>query len=267
MFCKLYLGLAVLLDALVSVFTVDSWLDFWIPIVLIPAFFIGFIILHLLFVSIVAIFIDIKKPVENPNRFFRWWVDHTMVLLLSLMRVKLNVSGIEKIPTDRRFLMVSNHRSGFDPIVSIVAFMKFGIIYISKPENFKIPVAAQFIHKSGFLAIDRENARNAMKTIHKATDYVKEDKASVCIYPEGTRSKNGELLEFKDGVFYVCKKAPCPVVAITVQNTENVLKNFPFKKTEININVLTVLEPDCFADKSTHELSEEVRSLMQESLK
>ena len=267
MFCKLYLSLILLFDVLISVFTVDSWLDFWIPIVLIPALFIGLALLHALIIVIAALFVNIKKPVEKPSKFYRWWVDNTLEFVFLILRVKINVSGIEKIPTDKRFLMVSNHLSAFDPMVSIVAFLKFGIIYISKPENFKIPIVAQFIHKSGFLAIDRENARNAMKTIHKATDYVKEDEASVCIYPEGTRSRNGEMLEFKDGVFYVCKKAPCPLVAITVQNTEKIPMNMFLKPTTVYINVVTVMNPEEFSEKSTHELSEEVRSLMLESLK
>ena len=181
-------------------------------------------------------------------------------------RVNLEINGIDKIPEDKRFLMVSNHLSNFDPLVSIVAFKKFGIIFVSKPENFKLPFVSQFIHKSGFLAIDRENPRNAMKTIHKATDYVKEDIGSVCIYPEGTRSKSGELLEFKDGVFYVCKKALCPVVVTTVKNTQKIAKNSPFKKTNVIINVLDVIYPESFAECSTHELSERVRDMMKEDL-
>ncbi len=269
MFCKLYICLSLIIDALLCVFggLVNSWTDCWIPLVLIPAVFIAFIIVHLLFVATVSLFVDIKKPVDKPNPFFRWWIDNTLVLLVTLMRVKVEVTGIEKLPKDKRFLLVSNHLSGFDPITAIVAFAKYGIIYISKPENFKLPVVAQFIHKSGFLAIDRENARNAMKTIHKATDFVKNDLASVCVYPEGTRSRNGELLEFKDGVFYICKKAPCPLAVMTVKNSDKVLKNFPFKSTTVYIDVLKVYDVEEFANKSTHELSEEARQLMIENFK
>ncbi len=269
MFAKLYLLLSVVIDALLCIFIglIDSWVDFWIPLVLMPAIYIVLLILHLLFVGIVALFVDKKKPVEKPDRFFKFWVDKTMELLLCLTRVKVNISGIEKIQSDRRFLLVSNHLSMFDPITAITAFAKYDVIFVSKPENFKIPVASQFMHKSGFLAIDRENARNAMKTIHKATDFVKEDIASVCIYPEGTRSQNGELLEFKDGVFYICKKSPCPLAIMTVKNTEKVLKNFPFKSTTVYINIVKVMEPQEFAEKSTHELSDEVRSIMAENLK
>lgn len=268
MLAKLYAVVSVALDVVLCLAfgLVNAIVDFWIPIALFCGIYIGLIIIHVIFVSIVALFVNIEKPCKTPKRFFRWWVDYTMELLLFFARVKIVVKGIEKIPENRRFLVVSNHISNLDPIVGIVAFMKYRIIYISKPENFKIPVVSKFIHQSGFLPIDRVNARNAMKTIHKATDYVKDDVGSVCIYPEGTRSKTGQLLEFKDGVFYICKKAPCPLVVITVKNTEKAVKNFPFKSTRVEIDVLETLEPEFFESKSTHELSEHVRDMMLESL-
>lgn len=268
MLAKLYGFMSLIADVILCVFVIklDSVLQFWIPIVLFVGLFAGFIVLHLLFVATVALFVDMKKPCDKPGRFYRFWVDYTMELLLFLSRVRVKVNGAEKIPTDKRFLMVSNHLSNLDPIVYIVAFKTYGMLFVSKPENFKIPVAGQFIHKSGFLPIDRENARNAMKTIHKATDYVKDDVGSVCIYPEGTRSKTGELLEFKDGVFYVCKKAPCPVVVTTVKNTEKIVKNFPFKRTTVVVDVIDVINPEEFTERSTHELSENIRNMMAEKL-
>ncbi len=266
MLAKLYIIVSLIIDIFACIFggVINSVLDIWKPILLFVGCFIGLIILHLLFVCAIAIFVDIKKPNEKPHMFFRWCVDKTMELLLFVLGVKVKVNGVEKIPTDRRFLMVSNHLSGFDPISAIVAFVKYNLIFVSKPEIFKIPVVAQFIHKSGFLAIDRDNARNAMKTIHKCTDYVKDDVASVCIYPEGTRSRNGDLLEFKDGVFYVCKKAQCPLVVITVKYDGKPLKTL---KSTVFVDVVNVIEPKEFADKSTHELSEDVRLIMNKSLK
>lgn len=182
------------------------------------------------------------------------------------LRVKVNYNGFDKIPSDRKFLLVSNHRSMIDAFVLVNMLKNFSVSFISKPENFKLPLVGIYMRMSAFLAIDRENPRNAMKTIHKATDFVKNDVASVVVYPEGTRSKTGELLEFKDGVFYICKKAKCPVVVVTMDNAEKVMKRFPFKSTVVNVDVLAVLEPASFEDKTTHQLSDEVRNMMLEHL-
>ena len=269
MLVKLYTLISLLLDcAFCLIFDVfKSPFCLLIVLGLFTGFYLGIIIIHLIIVAILTLLVNKNKPCEKPSALYRWFIDYTLEMFLYFARVNLQISGLDKIPEDKRFLMVSNHLSNLDPLVSIVAFMKFGIIYVSKPENFKLPFVGQFIHKSGFLAIDRENPRNAMRTIHKATDYVKDDIASVCIYPEGTRSKTGELLEFKDGVFYVCKKALCPVVVVTVKNTQKIAKNSPFKKTDVIINVVDVIYPEAFEESSTHELSESVRAMMIDDLK
>ncbi len=269
MFLKIYFVLALLTETLICLCTdiLSGWVDFWIPIVLFLSIFLGLSALHILFSLVVSWFFNKKKLCDRPNKFCRFWVYVTVELMLDFARVKVEVKGAEKIPTDKRFLLVSNHRSNLDPMINIVHLYKNEIAYISKPENFKIPAAGPFIHKCCFLPIDRENARNAMKTIHRATDFVKNDITSVGVYPEGTRSKTGELLEFKDGVFYICKKAPCPLVVTTVKNTEKIGKNFPFNRTVVYLDVLDVLYPEDFSDSSTHDLSKKVRNMMLENLK
>ncbi len=264
MFLKLYAVLAALIETLICLFTdiVDGWNDFWIPVVLFLGLWVGLLALHMIVLLIISFFIDKKKPCEKPVGFFKFLVDYTVEAVLNVARVKTVKSGFEKVPTDRRFLLVSNHRSNLDPFPVIVQLRHYGLAFVSKPENFKIPIAGAFTHKCCYLPIDRENARNAMRTIHKATDFVKNNIASVCIYPEGTRSKSGELLEFKDGVFYVAKKAKCPIVVMTTDGTEKIAKRFPLRGTTVHLDVLACIEPEEFENKTTHEISEEVRLMM-----
>lgn len=268
MFVKIYALVAAVADAVICIAgAVRDVSDIWIPIVLLPAFFLGLVAVHMALTFIASLFIKTEKPCEKPNKFCRFWVYGTVELMLNLARVHVSVNGMDKLPQGKRFLIVSNHLSNLDPMIGIIKFYKNEVAYVAKPEILKTPIAGPFIHKCCFLAIDRENPRNAMRTIHKATDFVKNDITSIGIYPEGTRSKTGELLEFKDGVFYIAKKAPCPIVVMTVKGTENFSKNFPFKGTKVKMDILGVIEPDEFAELSTHELGDKVRSMMLDNLK
>lgn len=269
LFIKLYGLLTIILDvALVfGLKLCNSFADIYIPIILLPLIFIGFFVFHVVSTILLSLLVSAKKQYDKPNKFYRYWVDETVQYVFNLLMVKVKVNGVELLPIDRRFLLVSNHISGFDPMVCVKALKKYNIVYIAKPEILKIPVVNAFLNVCCFMAIDRENARNAMKTIRRATDLVKNDIVSVGVYPEGTRSRTGELLEFKDGVFYTAKKAPCPVVVMTVKGTNKFWKCVFSCKNFIEINVLKVIEPEEFESKATHEISELAREIMLDNLK
>ena len=99
-----------------------------------------------------------------------------------------HLRGLEKLPKEGRFLFVCNHRSLFDPLMVMGYLADWNIAFISKPSNMRIPLAGDLAYAAGFLAIDRENDRAALKTILTAADYMKRDLCSIGIYPEGTRT-------------------------------------------------------------------------------
>ena len=120
--------------------------------------------------------------------------------------------------------MVSNHRSKFDPILSWLVFGDRQLSFISKPENFKVPVFGRLIHRLCFMPIDRENPRNAVKTINRAVDLINRDVATVAVYPEGTRNYGEGLLPFHNAMFKIAQKANVPIVVVTVKNTYDIQK-------------------------------------------
>ena len=83
------------------------------------------------------------------------------------------------------------------------ALRKEKLIFVSKPENWNIPIAGRLAVRCCFRTIDRENARNALRTIQDCARLLDEKAGPVVIYPEGTRSKTGELLPFHNGVFKI----------------------------------------------------------------
>lgn len=218
------------------------------------------LILPFVFLTLVTLPINPNKEYERESPFYRSLLTWCSVILFKIIRVKFVVAGEEKIPKTGRFLLVGNHRSNFDPIASWTLLRKrSNVSYLSKKENFKIPWFGRIIRRCCFMAIDRENPRNAMKTLHKAALMLKEDRASVGIYPEGTRSKDLKLLPFHNGVFRIAKEAGVPIVVAAMRGTEKIKENFPFHSTTVYVDYVDVITPEEAAAAKNADIGERVR--------
>lgn len=226
----------------------------------------GIVVLYLLVWAISPLFISKKVMTYDRNsKFYRWLLNSSTGIAMKILRIKIHTTGFEKIPSGR-FLMVCNHRSNFDPIISWYAFRKYDPAFISKPENFNYVIYGRIIRKCCFLPIDRSNPRNSMKTILDAVDLIKRDEVSIVVYPEGTRSKKFKLLKFHAGVFKIAQKANVPIVVATIQGGELVKDRYPFRRTHVYIDVLDVFDREKVKSHTTDELSNEARQLMLEKL-
>ena len=222
------------------------------------------LLLHALFLAIAALFVD-GKPVEKDSAFFRWLTAFTIKVGLSLLRVSVKVTGSEKIP-EGRFLLVQNHRSAFDPLISLLALNAYQIGFITKPENMEIPVVGKFAHKICCLPIDRENPRNAMKTIREAAEFLENGVCSIGLYPEGTRNSGNGLLPFHNGSMKIATKAGVPIVISTISGTGEIKKNAPFRKTAVEIRICGVLSAEEVKSGSTGALGDKVFCMMAKDL-
>ena len=194
------------------------------------AVFIGINIAFVLFVFISALFAR-RQPVDRIKPFYRRLVPFVARYACFWSGIKPELTGEEKLP-DSRFVFISNHRSGFDPLSAIWLFRKYGLAFISKPSNIDIPLIGNLAYEYACLPIDRDSDRNALKTILRASDYIKKDICSVGIYPEGTRNKTpGTLLPFHAGSFKIAQKAKVPVVlAYTKEGKITILETVPAEK-------------------------------------
>ncbi|MBE6946785.1 MAG: 1-acyl-sn-glycerol-3-phosphate acyltransferase [Ruminococcaceae bacterium] len=226
----------------------------------------GIIVSVLLVYIISALLVSPKKEFETESPFYRMLLNGVAIFLVKMSRSHVTVHGAEKLPQDRKFLLVSNHRSNFDPIVSVYAFPEYHLAYLSKGENFKIPVIGRLIRKCCFLAIDREDPRKALPTIQKAARIAEKGVNTVAVYPEGTRSKKCKLLPFHNGVFKIAQKAHMPVAVMTLEGTEKIHKNFPLHKTQITLRVLEVIPYEEIDKKRTNEIGDRVRDAISQAL-
>ena len=238
-----------------------------LPMVL--TFVLSFALMHIVYLFVyylLSLPCDRSRPIEKQNRHSRACCAGVAGMLSAYERMTLIPRGLAKVPQDRRFLFVCNHRSMFDPLVVMDKLAALNISFVSKPSNLKIPMVGTIAHQAGFLAIDRDNDRKALQTILTAADYIKRDVCSIGIYPEGHRSKDGQLLPFHAGSFKIAQKAKCPLVIACIRGTEG-RKGFLFRDNHVVVlDILDVLEPEQVTAMSTQELSDYSRSLMEAAL-
>ncbi len=244
-----------------------NWTTAWYHILIFLGMCIAFIfagvLLYVVLLLVGSLCLNKKKEVNKVSRFYCMIVRETMIMLLFFSRARVHIEGKEKLPKDTKFLLVANHRSNYDPITSVVKFGRNDMIFVSKPENFNIPIAGAFMHKAGFIPIDRDNPKNALVTINKAAEYLKNQEASVGIFPEGTRNRTEEtLLEFKNGAFKIATKAQVPIVVVAMKNMGQVKKNFPWKSTKVSAKIVDVITKEEVMASNTAELSKRARAAM-----
>jgi len=219
----------------------------------------------LLFLTICCIPVSTDTYYMKDSPFYRFLVKLAAAVACFGARIRLHVTGMEKLPADRRILFVGNHVSNYDPIVTMHVFRKWKLAYISKASNFKIPWFGRIIRKCCFMDIDRENPRNAIVTINRAAQLLDGQEVSIGVYPEGTRSKTGDLLPFHNGVFKIAQKANADIAVISLNGTQNIAGNFPMRATDVYVDVLEVLPADQYHKVKTDVIGGRVEQLLREN--
>ena len=221
--------------------------------VLFIAGFLGALLLFVLLVWLISLFVNQNKPQKAPSPFHAAIVHYVMGLIVTFFRIRIHVRAEAELPKGR-FLLVGNHRSAFDPIITGWALRRCGLAFISKPENLRIPAAGPFLHKAAFMSIDRENDRAALRTILAAAELIRSGAASVAVYPEGTRSHEEGMLPFRNGVFKIAQKAHAPIVVAAVRGADQIAKRAPWRATDVYLDICGVLDAESVAQHKTVEI-------------
>ena len=259
------LALAVLLCAAFGGFAGYGWL--W----LLPVCFVGaavaILLAYFIFLCILGAAVDTEKPQEKDSKFYRFVVTRTAELGAWLLRIRVHTKGLEQTPKSGRFLLVCNHLSILDPALLLIYFKKSQLAFISKQENKSMFLVGKVMHKLLCQLINRENDREALKTIINCIRIVQEDKASIGVFPEGYIHGDNLLHTFRSGVFKIAQKANVPIVVCTLQNTQNIKENMPhLKHTDVHLHLVGVLQPEMFADMTTVDIGNRVHAMMAEDL-
>lgn len=236
----------------------------WAGILMFIGILAALVILFVAVIGLLALKVDKTKPIEKQNKVCRWAIEVATGLMLDFFDVRVHVTGKEKLP-EGRFVFISNHRSAFDPLIVFNKLACCDLGFISKPSNMRLPVVGRVAHGAGCLGIDRDNDRNALKTIITAANYLKNDVCSIGIYPEGTRSHSDKLLEFHAGSFKIAQKANVPIVVTSIRGSEKITKGF-LRTKDVYIDILETIPADEVKAENTHDLAEHCRGLIKQHL-
>jgi 1-acyl-sn-glycerol-3-phosphate acyltransferase len=130
--------------------------------------------------------------------------------------------GLELIPRDRPVIYASNHSSMFD-IWALFAALPGSVRFVAKQELFKIPLLGGAMRAAGHIAIDRAARKKAFEAYDEAARTIQRGTSSIIVFPEGTRSRTGELLPFKNAPFALAIAAQVPIIPVYVHRTFAIL--------------------------------------------
>lgn len=173
-------------------------------------------------------------PVES-SRLSHLSVKKAFRMILRIAGVKIEVSGLDNIP-DEACLYVGNHNSYFDILVTETVIPS-GTGFVSKDSLQKIPGLSSWMNLIHCLFLNRTDVREGLKMILTGADYLKEG-YSMFIFPEGTRSRDGHIGEFKGGSLKMAQKAGAPIVPVAISGSSKIFeKNEGLRVTPGHVKV------------------------------
>ena len=237
----------------------------------VPVSFLGLFLLlaglAFLFLWYLAKRVDTEKPQEEYSNFYCKVLTCYIRSVLPVVGVHVHPQGLEKIPTDGRFMLVCNHCSNIDPVILLGYFRDSQLAFISKRENKDMFLVGKLMHKLLCQLINRENDREALKTIINCINILKEDKASIAVFPEGYIHDDRKFHHFRNGVFKIAQKANVPIVVCTMTNTADSISNLlHLKPSHIDLHLLEVIPAQELQGVNTAQIGQRIYDLMAADL-
>ena len=232
----------------------------WLPINLLQ------LVLILIWTIFCGIFGMLFALATNPtysHRIMGYYIFSPVILAISIVRVK--ASGLNNI-LDEPAIYAANHASQLD-IPIMCTRVNRPMFFIAKIELKKVPILSQYIKVVGMILVDRKNRERAIASMRTAIQDIQGGK-SIAAFPEGTRTKTGELLPFKKGIFTIAKEGRIPIVPIAIVGSSKALASGSFfiRPATVELRILPALNSDEFFNMSIEEMANHTRSLIQKEI-
>ena len=200
-------------------------------------------------------------------RIFMWGASRGV----RLVGIRSTTIGMEKLDPARTYIYMSNHASNIDPPLMIPLLPKRTSVLVKK-ELFKVPILATAMRLGSLVPVDRGNREAGIEAV-KAARNVVEQGINMTIYVEGHRSRDGKLLPFKKGPFYLAMECKVPVVPVTISGTTDVMPKgrFAIKPGRVDVIFHDPIEPrdfvsrECLMEKVRHAINSGLPPELRES--
>ena len=233
------------------------YIPFFFFFVVLSTFFFGSMVIIISFIP----GLDPKKNIGNwIGRFWSW-------MNLGLSGTRVWVKGMKKIDRHRRYIVMSNHQSHYD-VWALIAYMPLQLRWVMKIELRSIPVFGLGCEKLGMIYVDRGDSQRAHESLESAKDKIRAG-ASVVFFPEGTRSPDGSIQEFKKGGFVMALATETPILPITINGSRYALpKGMPLlmKPGKIQIIIHDPIEVGGLTYEDRDALMGRVREVIEKDL-
>lgn len=193
---------------------------------------------------------------NNVHKVARIWAS----ILLKISNTKVRVIGSENVLRGKPQIFMANHQSDFDILIAL-AYIPLQFRWIAKKELFAIPVFGAAMRSAGYIEIDRGHHEKAMHSLDEAALSIRRGK-SIMTFPEGTRSRDGEIKAFKPGTFYLAVKSGVPVIPVSIIGSGKIMpkRSLRIRPGQIKMVIGKPIEVAHFSIETRQELIERVRN-------
>ena len=207
-------------------------------------------------------------PFDQERIITHWWLVIQGCLLTRLIPIwRISVEGREKAQKKTPYIIISNHQSILDILIMNCLRLKFR--WISKIENYKVPVLGWYMRMAKYIAVDRGNKDSKAEMMDKSAQSLRKG-ISIMMFPEGTRSHDREIAPFKLGAFQLALSTDKSILPVIVDGTGGILPKHGLmfsSGNNLKIKVLDPVHPGSFGTANPEELAIKFRTLMVDELK
>ncbi|MCB9679213.1 MAG: 1-acyl-sn-glycerol-3-phosphate acyltransferase [Alphaproteobacteria bacterium] len=188
-------------------------------------------------------------------------------LMMWVSGCDMTIVGEENLDASRPAIYVSNHTSLVDAFLAMF-LSPVGTVGVVKKQILYYPFFGQMYYLSGHLRIDRGKSEAARQSLADLGDFVKSNHLSIYLWPEGTRSRSGQLLPFKKGIYHLAKQTGLPLVPVVVEGAQKawVKGSMQVARVPIRITVLPAIDTSGWTDDRIDEHLESVWNQFRETL-
>ncbi len=213
-------------------------------------------ILSTIILSLIAIFIALfSRNGNGPHKIGRWWAKS----ILWASGIKIQVKGLENLDLSKPCVFMCNHQSNFD-IPVLFSALPAQFRWIAKAELFKIPLFGRAMRGAGYISIERKERRKAIQSLREAAEKIRSG-VSVMIFPEGTRSLDGNIGEFKKGGFFLAHDAGVQIIPVVLNGTWSIMSkdSLAIKPGNVTLSILPPVNVTDYSKTDKTRLIEDVR--------